>query len=133
MADQATQERSGGAGPEATRAGRTTTPAADIYETRDNLVLLLEMPGVAPDAIDVVLDKHVLTVRGSGSAAAPEGCTLVHAEYRAGDYERSFTVSEAIDTDKIEASMKNGVLRLTLPKASPPPAKTFAVQAGVGA
>ncbi len=130
MANATSEVQTAHAGPEATRSGRTYSPAADIYETRDKLVLLLEMPGVAADTLDIVLDKRVLTVRGRGSAGVPEGCTLAHAEYRSGDYERSFTVPDAIDSDQIEAAMKHGVLRLTLPKASPAPAKTIAVQAG---
>ncbi len=116
--------------PEATRTAPTFTPVTDIYETGDGLVLLLEMPGVGPDAVDITLDNRVLTVRGRSAFAPPQGYSLAHAEYRVGDYERAFTVSEAIDRERIGAAMKNGVLRLTLPKAAPAPARTISVQAG---
>ena len=114
---------------ESTRNVPVYQPAADIYESKDALVLSLELPGVDADAVAITLDKRVLTVSGRGGAKAPEGFALVHAEYRDGDYERSFTLSEAIDGDRIEAAMRDGVLRLTLPKAQPAPAKTISVKA----
>ena len=121
----------GGDGPESTRTKPVFSPPADIFETKEALCLVLEMPGVEPDGIDVVLDKRVLTIKGRSSAAlAQEGYSLTHAEFRDGDYERSFTLSETIDGEQIEASVKDGVLRLVLPKVKPAPAKTISVKAG---
>lgn len=130
MAEQMSGAR--GSGERATEGTRTMPvfqPIADIYETENALVLLLEMPGVETEAVSITLDKRVLTVIGRCQGKAPEGYTLMHAEYRDGDYERSFTLSEAIDSDRIEATMRDGVLRLTLPKAQPAPAKTISVKA----
>lgn len=121
----------GGDGPESTRTKPVFSPPADIYETQDALCLVLEMPGVEPDAINVTLDKRVLTIRGrSGTSMTHEGYSLMHAEFRDGDYERAFTLSENIDGDGIEALVKDGILRLTLPKAKPAPAKTISVKTG---
>jgi HSP20 family protein len=120
-----------GDGPESTRTKPVFSPPADIYETKDALCLVLEMPGVQPDSIDVVLDKRVLTIKGrSGASQAEEGYSLTHAEFRDGDYERSFTLSETIDGEQIEASVRDGILRLVLPKIKPAPAKTISVKAG---
>jgi len=92
-------------------------PLTDIYETKDAIIVLAEMPGVAPDGIDITLERQVLTIRGRGGEQERAGYRQVYAEYSDGDYERSFTLSAAIDRDRIEASQKAGVLRLTLPKA----------------
>lgn len=115
---------------ESTRAQPVYIPQADIYETKDALFVSLEIPGVNPDAISVTLDKRVLTVRGGSVHKRPAGFSPVHAEYREGEYERTFTLSEAIDGDRIEAAFKDGVLDLKLPKAQPAPAKTIGVKHG---
>ena len=114
---------------ESTRNAPIFVPAADIYETEDALFLSLEMPGVSPDALNIMLDQRVLTISGQSRSSAPEGYSLTHHEYRDGDYERAFTLSEAIDNDKIEAELKEGVLRLKLPRLQPAPAKTINVKA----
>lgn len=92
-------------------------PPADIYETRDSIVVLAEMPGVAPDGVDITLERRVLTIRGRSAASDHAGYQRVYNEYTDGDYERSFTLSENIDRDRIEATLRNGVLHLVLPKA----------------
>ena len=114
---------------ERTRNAPVFVSAADIYETEDALFLSLEMPGVSPDALNIMLDQRVLTISGRSRSSAPEGYSLTHHEYRDGDYERAFTLSEAIDSDKIEAELKEGVLRLKLPKSLPAPAKAINVKA----
>ena len=92
-------------------------PAADIYETGDNIVVLAEMPGVAPDGVEITLERRVLTIRGRSSANGHAGYQRVYTEYADGDYERVFTLSENIDRDRIEATLNDGVLHLVLPKA----------------
>ena len=92
-------------------------PPADIYETRDNIVVLAEMPGVAPDGVDITLERRVLTIRGRSATSDHAGYQRVYNEYADGDYERAFTLSENIDRDRIEATLKDGVLHLVLPKA----------------
>lgn len=129
MADMSAQPQATERGAEGTRNVPVFVPAADIYETKDALVLSLEMPGVDPDGVNIMLEKRVLTITGRSRSIAPEGYSLTHHEYRDGDYERAFTVSEAIDADNIQAELKNGVLRVTLPRSQPAPAKTIQVKA----
>jgi HSP20 family molecular chaperone IbpA len=116
-------------GAESTRNAPVFVPAADIFENKDALFLSLELPGVDGDSLGVTLEKRVLTVTGRSRLQPPQGYSLTHAEYRDGDYERSFTLSEAIDAERIEAELTDGVLRLKLPKAQPAPAKTISVKA----
>ena len=92
-------------------------PPADVYETKDSIVVLTEMPGVPPDGVDITLERRVLTIRGRSVANEPAGYQRVYNEYSDGDYERVFTLSENIDRDRIEATLKDGVLHLVLPKA----------------
>jgi HSP20 family protein len=110
--------------PAATESGQRTggprpvfVPPADIYETDDNIVVLAEMPGVAPDGVDITLERRVLTIRGRSAVNDYAGYQRVYNEYADGDYERVFTLSENIDRDRIEATLKDGVLNLVLPKA----------------
>ena len=117
------------AGTERTRTRRVYVPRTDIFETNDALVLVADMPGVAPDGLDVTLERRELTIRGRTQDAAPEGYSPVHREYEPGDYERAFTLSEDIDAGRIEARLRDGVLRLTLPKAGPAQARRIQVQA----
>jgi HSP20 family molecular chaperone IbpA len=94
-------------------------PPADIYETNDVIVVMAEMPGVGPAGVDITLERRVLTIRGRSAANEHTGYQRVYNEYADGDYERVFTLSEAIDRDKIEATLRDGVLHLVLPKAEP--------------
>ena len=98
-------------------------PPADIYETNDAIVVMTEMPGVGTDGVDITLERRVLTIRGRSSANEHTGYQRVYNEYADGDYERVLTLSEAIDRDKIEATLRDGVLHLVLPKAEPATAR----------
>lgn len=106
------------------------SPTTDIYETADALMVTVEMPGVDTNGVNVTLEKRELTIAGHCRPFIPEGYALTHAEYREGDFERSFTLSDAIDGGAIKAAMKDGILTLTLPKAKPEPSKTINVTAG---
>lgn len=110
-------------GSERTRSRQVFVPRADIYETQDQVVLLVDMPGVASDGVDITLEKRTLAIRGYAADQQRENYRQIYAEYGAGDYERVFTLSEDIDRDGIEASQKDGVLRLVLPKAAPAKAR----------
>lgn len=104
-------------GIERTRSKKLYTPPVDIIEGKESLFLIADMPGVDENSVDITLEKNVLTIYGTVEPEIPEKHRLVSAEYGIGDYQRSFTLSDEIDREKIEASVKNGVLRLTLPKA----------------
>jgi len=104
---------------EPTEQGKLFVPPTDIGETDDAIILVADMPGVSADSVEVVLDDELLTVRGRVQGHGPEGSNLAYAEYETGDYQRTFSICDEIDRDRIEARMNNGVLTLTLPKVQP--------------
>lgn len=101
---------------ESTRSVPIFVPPVDIYESANELTLLADMPGVPIENVDIDLKEDQLTIRGTATAEENTGTALLR-EYAVGDYYRQFTVSNVIDREKIEASMKDGVLKLVLPKA----------------
>jgi HSP20 family molecular chaperone IbpA len=109
--------------------GLTFTPAVDIFEQGDTTIIIADMPGVAPDGIDVTLERQTLTLRGRVKPQAPDGYRRLSSEYRQGDYLRVFTLSDEIDQAKIVAEFKNGVLRLELPRATEAQPKKISVKA----
>lgn len=117
--EQSKQEMTTPEGVERTRTGRVFSPAVDIYETNDAVVLVADMPGVDEKSVDVTLEKNVLTIYGRVEEVSPAGLTPIYSEYRIGDYQRAFTISNAINWEGIEGKVRNGVLHLTLPKAGP--------------
>ncbi len=102
---------------EATRPGAFFQPAVDIFETPEELVLVADMPGVMPDAVDVDLEGDQLSVEGRLRSEEYEGLKPLYVEYGVGGYYRSFTLGENVDRDGIKAQLKDGVLVLKLPKA----------------
>ncbi|MDR3210563.1 MAG: Hsp20/alpha crystallin family protein [Planctomycetota bacterium] len=106
-------------GPERMATRAVYSPAIDIYENAQAITLLADLPGVDRSDVDITLEKSILTLRAHGKAKPPEGVSLIYAEYELGDFERSFLVSDDIDRDAITASVKNGLLTLTLPKRAP--------------
>lgn len=116
-------------GAERTRPGVVFSPRTDIYETNDAIIVIADAPGVDEKSVEVTLENDVLTIDGRVATDYPEGYTLAYAEYRVGDYQRRFTLSDEIDRERIEATVKDGVLRLHLPKAQPTMRK-IAVTAG---
>jgi HSP20 family molecular chaperone IbpA len=106
-------------GVERTREGREFIPRSDIYETNDSIVVMADMPGVPASGVDISLEKNVLTIRGSVREASIEGLSLAYREYTDGDFVRTFSISNEVDQDGIEARMSHGVLTLTLPKTGP--------------
>lgn len=117
------------AAPETTRTAPVWRPLADIVETREGIVLMLEMPGVAPADVEVTLERRVLTIRGRGRQPEPDALRAVHREFEPGDYERAFTLAEDFDEAAIRANMKDGVLTLTLPRVAEARPRTIRVNA----
>jgi HSP20 family protein len=108
----------------------TFTPKVDIWETQDGYNLEVEMPGVDRDGLDVKLEDGVLNILGRVTPDDTAKFEQVHAEYETGNYERQFQVSEVIDEGKIQASIKNGVLNLELPKRESARPRRIEVKAG---
>ncbi|MBW1731970.1 MAG: Hsp20/alpha crystallin family protein [Deltaproteobacteria bacterium] len=114
---------------ETTQTRPVFVPAVDIYENNDALVLLADMPGVSNQGVEIHLEDNELTIRGRVQED-PSDRTPIYTEYRSGDYYRSFTLSSVIDQERIEASMRNGVLKVILPKAEAAKPRRIEVKAG---
>ena len=114
---------------EMTRARRIYTPAVDIIERKDDIIVTADMPGTDEKSVDITLEKNVLTIYGKVETVIPEKHTLYISEYGLGDYQRSFTLAEEVDREKIQASVKNGVLKIVLPKAEAVKTRKIAVKA----
>lgn len=95
----------------------TLTPLIDIHEGPDGLILEADLPGTTERDVQVQLEENVLTLHARVSSPVPEGARPLHEEYRQGDFSRSFILSDEVERGKIGAELKNGVLRLTLPKS----------------
>ncbi len=113
---------------EQTRPGLVFIPAVDIFETDKEITLLADMPGVKAGDLNIDLHENVLTL--DSEVKSPEGSEEVDVlrEYRTGKYYRQFTVSNVIDQAKIDAEMKDGVLRLRLPKVEAATPRKIAVK-----
>jgi HSP20 family molecular chaperone IbpA len=109
---------------------RKLVPAVDIYEDEQSVVLLADVPGVAEDGIDITVDRGVLTLHAHTKQTAPAGFKPIYEEYVPADYERQFTLGDAIDSARISASVTNGVLKLELPKAARAVPRKISVKAG---
>lgn len=103
---------------EKTQQGHFYKPSSDIAETEHELILYMDMPGVAKDAVEIKLEKNILRVEGRIDQARYEKLNTQYAEYNIGHYTRSFQLSNEIDQERIQAKMEDGVLTLTLPKAA---------------
>lgn len=93
------------------------TPLIDIHERPEGLVLEVDLPGVSLSQLLIQLEDNVLSLHAKVDAPAPENARVLHEEYRPGDFYRSFILSDEVERTKISAELKNGVLKLTLPKA----------------
>ena len=96
---------------------RVFVPTTDILEDEESLTVVMEMPGVSKEAVNINLQDRVLTVEGRIDFSKYEQLQPVYTEYNIGNFSRSFSLSNSIDQDRIQADMKDGVLTLTLPKA----------------
>jgi HSP20 family protein len=107
---------------------RYVAPPVDIYETRDGLVVLADLPGVAKESLDVRVDHNVLTTRGHARHVIPGEVT--YREYELVNFFRQFELSDTVDQGRISADLKCGVLTLNLPKAEEAKPRQIEVQIG---
>ena len=115
------------------RANRPWSPSVDIFETEDALTLKADLPEVKIEDIDVRVEHQTLTLRGQRKFAKEDsikGYQRIERSY--GEFVRSFAVPSTVDTEKVQADYKNGVLTITLPKkeAAKPRQVKVAVQDG---
>ena len=127
---QVQQKREVEKGQEATRPTRAFMPNADIFETKDDLTVVLEMPGVDRDNINISVENGVLTVEGTINFGKYEGLQPVYSEYNVGPFRRSFRISSRIDQDNINAEMSDGVITLVLPKVEEVKPRRIEVRTG---
>jgi HSP20 family protein len=92
-------------------------PVTDIYEKGDCIYVVCDMPGVDEKNIDIALEKDVLTLTGHQNPEVFDGYELLHQGYESGIYQRSFTITDEIDRERIRAKISNGVLKIELPKS----------------
>src|SRR5215475_1788579 len=102
---------------ETTTPARVFVPVTDIFETREALTVVLEMPGVDRNSIEASVEDDVVTIEGRIDFTKYESMQPVYTEYNVGHYARSFEISNKSDQNKISAQMKDGVVMLVLPKA----------------
>jgi HSP20 family molecular chaperone IbpA len=96
------------------QAERYAIPPVDIYEKEDALTVLADLPGVPPEGLTIGVDNGILTIEGKAEGVDPGG--LLTQEYYLTSFYRQFRIAETIDVENINASLRNGVLHLTLPK-----------------
>ncbi|MFP4212755.1 MAG: Hsp20/alpha crystallin family protein [Desulfohalobiaceae bacterium] len=106
------------------------SPAADIIQKDDSYYILMDMPGVNKDKLDISVDENVLTVQGKTEYPQPEQERLIESEFGNAQYMRKFTLSDNVDKENIQANLKNGLLRLHLPKSPETKPKRIEIQAG---
>ncbi|RJR39738.1 MAG: Hsp20/alpha crystallin family protein [Deltaproteobacteria bacterium] len=115
---------------ERVRPGRVFLPAVDIFETPEALTLVADMPGVPNDKVTLDIKDNHLIISGGITPPMGEGETMLSQEYYTGDFQREFHLGATIDQARIEASMKDGVLRLLLPKAEKAKPRKIEVKVG---
>jgi HSP20 family molecular chaperone IbpA len=94
----------------------TLTPRVDVLEDGTGITLLADLPGVAREALEINVEGDALTIEGQVSTATPQAMEATYAEVRVPRYRRMFTLSRELDGSRIEAQLKDGVLRLRIPK-----------------
>jgi HSP20 family protein len=114
---------------ELTKPGLVFNPAVDIFETERELTLLADLPGVKAKDLKIDLKDNVLTLTADETPLEGSGEKDVFREYRTGSYYRQFSLSDTIDQSKIDAVIKDGVLRLTLPKVEAATPRKIAIKA----
>ena len=106
------------------------TPAVDIFENAHAVTLLADLPGVSKDKLDIKVNDGSLTIEAESVVPVRPDITLTYADVRAPFFARWFTVSEDFDTSKIDAKLKDGVLKLTIPRRDE--AKPRRIEVSVG-
>jgi len=115
---------------ERTRERRVYVPSVDIIEGKEETTVIADIPGVDESSVDITVEKNILEIYGKVDPEIPQDMRLAISEYGIGDYHRRFTLSDEIDMDRIQATLKNGVLKLILPRAEKAQTRKIEVKAG---
>lgn len=97
-------------------ARRSWAPRVDIREEEKRFVILADVPGVDPAAIEINMDKGILSIKGERASEVLEGSTLTRVERSQGAFDRRFALPDSADAESISASGRNGVLEISIPK-----------------
>lgn len=100
----------------AQRDTQAMTPRVDVIEDDAGITLLADMPGVSKESLEIKVENDALLIEGTVSPATPQALEATYAEIRVPRYRRSFTLSRELDAGRIEAQLKDGVLKLRIPK-----------------
>jgi len=112
--------------PDTREAQRTLTPPVDIFENKDGLVVVADLPGVEKSDLDIRVENNVLTMKAAAREIAP--AEVQYREYQLLNFFRQFQLSETVDQDRIKAELKHGVLVLDLPKKEQAKPRQIAVE-----
>ena len=124
---QVQQKREVESKQEATIPARVFLPQTDIFETDQALTVILEMPGVDKDKVELKVENDVLKIEGWIDFSRYEELQPLYTEYNIGNYARSFQLSSKIDQDRISAELRDGVMTLVLPKSEKAKPRKIAV------
>ena len=111
-------------------ARRAMLPPVDIFEDEHGITLYADLPGVTREKLSVHIDGDTLTIDGEAVVGAPKNMEQVYSEVRVPYYRRGFTLSRELDASKVEAAMKDGVLKLRIPKLEEAKPRRITVKAG---
>lgn len=103
-------------------------PATDIVETADGLRLVVELPGIRPEEVKITLENYALTIKGEKKQMVEENSRVHRFERSYGSFERTFTLPNTLDPDRVAATFEHGVLTITLPKAEKARAREIQVK-----
>jgi len=118
------------AGTAASELPRAVLPNVDVFEDASGITLLADMPGVRKEQLELKVEGDALVIEGAVQPFTPEGLEAIYAEVRVPQYRRSFTLSRELDTARIEANLKDGVLTLRIPKQEHAQPRRIAVNVG---
>lgn len=109
---------------------RAVLPAVDVFEDSSGITVLADMPGVPKEQLELKVEGETLQIEGAVQPSTPDGMEAIYAEVRVPRYRRTFTLSRELDTSRIEANLKDGVLTLRIPKQAHAQPRRIAVSAG---
>ena len=109
---------------------RAVLPAVDVFEDAAGITLLADMPGVPKEQLELKVEGESLLIEGGVQPRTPDGLEAIYAELRVPRYRRSFALSRDLDSTRIEANLKDGVLTLRIPKQAHAQPRRIAVTAG---
>lgn len=109
---------------------RAVLPRVDVFEDASGITLLADLPGVPRDKLELKVEGDTLLVEGTVQPLTPEGLEAIYAEVRIPRFRRSFTLSRELDTQRIDANLKDGVLTLRIPKQAQAQPRRITVQTG---